>query len=86
MAESNSKPKTPKAPKPRLRQVKELMIVEPIHMKRGPTNHFVRSKDMSITADLDAQLLTIKPKGDKAYCVPFQRAKHWNPDVGTVTE
>lgn len=76
----------PKAQKPRLRQVRELMLVEPIHLRRGPTNHFIRSAEMSITADLDAQILSVQAKGDKAYCVPFQRAKYWNPDVGTVKQ
>ena len=85
MAKEEAAPKPASKPKPRLRHVRELYIVEPIHMKRGPTNHFQRSKEMGITADLDAQLLTISPKGDKTYTVPFCRAKYWHTDVGTVS-
>ena len=84
MAKSEAAPKQAKQPKPRLRQVKELMLVEPIQVPGGARPHFFREGVVSITADLDSQVLTLKVKGSKTYSIPFCRAKYWVTDVGTV--
>ena len=93
MEKSESKTKTcsPKAPKPRLRQAKELYLVEPLQLPRGPTNHFTRDAKAghSLTVDLDGQCVTIKGfggKGSANYTVPFTRCRYWVTDVGTATE
>lgn len=92
-AKAEAKPKTPKATKPRLRNVRVLYIKDPIKLKRGQTNYFTRKAKTdgggvktSIVADLDAHMLIVKSEGDPTLWIPFSEARYWHPDVGTVTE
>ncbi len=89
MAEKKSQPKAcpaPKQPKPRQRFVKELLLVEPLVTARGQKAWFKREKGCEIISDLDARLLSVKITNDKTWCLPFEKAKYWHPDVGVVTE
>lgn len=77
---------TPKSPKPRLRQAKDITLFDPVRLQTGPTTYVIRGKDTSITVDLDGHCVTIKAKGAPSKCLPFHRVKEWTPDVGTATE
>lgn len=72
--------------KPRLRNVRFLIVSESIPMKRGLQASFQRSEELSIVADMDAQIISIKPKGAPTICIPFSMAKYWNPDMGVAKE
>jgi len=76
----------PKAPKPRLRNIRELMLLEPVITKAGAKPVFQRDANTSIVADLDAQIITLKLARDRTYVIPFVRCKYWYPDVGVPSE
>lgn len=74
-------------PKPRLRNVKSLILLEPIHVKgKGLASSFERKDGTGLVADLDAQVMNIKLKVGGTFVVPFVRVKYWQPDMGVAKE